>query len=211
MRRVSFIVAALLAIGAASAEAQTPVTGPYAEFIVGGAGSGALLGGEVGLSRSSWDFFFEFGRMLNTKTSEMEDAANHIATNFLGTGGRVVTFETRQPINYFDVGARYKFPVSGRRMQPYAGLGIGGAKVSRNTTFAVAGTDITDQLAAMGVLLGGDLSGSENAALFMLTGGAELALRGRIFADLSYRYGRVFITGQGINTNRFQFGIGWRF
>jgi opacity protein-like surface antigen len=210
MRRVSFIVAALLAIGAASAEAQTPVMGPYAEFTIGGAGSGALLGGEVGLSRSSWDFFFEFGRMLNTKTSEMEDAANHIATNFLGTGGRVVTFETRQPINYFDAGARYKFPTSWR-VQPYAGIGIGGAKVSRNTTFAVAGTDITDQLAAMGVLLGGDLSGSEGAALFMLTGGGEFPLRGRTFADFSYRYGRVFLSGGGINTNRFQFGIGWRF
>ena len=70
MRRVSFILAAMLAIGAASAEAQTPVTGPYAEFTTGGAGSGALFGGEVGCSRSSWDFFFESGRMMNTKTSD---------------------------------------------------------------------------------------------------------------------------------------------
>ena len=53
MRRVSFIVAAMLAIGTASAEAQSPVLGPYAEFTTGGAGHGALLGGEVGMSRSS--------------------------------------------------------------------------------------------------------------------------------------------------------------
>ena len=210
MRRVPFIVAAMLAIGAASAEAQTPVTGPYAEFTFGGAGSGALFGGEVGLSRNSWDFFFEFGRMQNTKAAAMDAAATVIATQFLATGGKVVTFETRQPINYFDIGARYKFPTSGR-VQPYAGLGIGAAKVSRSVTFAVSGTDVTAQLPAMGVQLGGDLSGSENAALFMLGGGAELAIRGRIFADLSYRYGRVFLSGGGINTNRFQFGIGWRF
>jgi opacity protein-like surface antigen len=210
MRRVSFILAAMLAIGTASAEAQTPVTGPYAEFTTGGAGSGALFGAEVGYSRSSWDFFFETGRMLNTKTSAMDDAAEVIATQFLGTGGRVVTFEAKQPITYFDVGARYKFPTSGR-VQPYAGLGIGGARVSRSVTFAVAGTDVTDQLASLGVLLGGDLSGSEGAALFMLGGGAELALRARYFIDLSYRYGRVFVSSGGINTNRFQFGIGARF
>jgi opacity protein-like surface antigen len=210
MRRVSFILAAVLAIGTVSAEAQTPVTGPYAEFTTGGAGSGALLGAEVGYSRSSWDFFFETGRMLNTKSADMEAAATVIATQFLGVGGRAVTFEAKQPITYFDVGARYKFPVSGR-VQPYAGLGIGGARVSRRVTFQVAGADITDQLAALGVSLGGDLSGSEGAFLFMLGGGAEIPLRARFFVDLSYRYGRVFISGSGINTNRFQVGIGARF
>jgi opacity protein-like surface antigen len=205
MRRVSFIVAAILAIGTASAEAQSPVLGPYAEFTTGVAGSSALLGGEVGVSRSSWDFFFEFGRMLNTRPSEMETAANLIATA-LGSG---VTAEAKQPVTYFDVGARYKFPTSGR-IHPYAGLAIGGAKVSRNVSFALNGNDITDQLPAMGVQLGGDLSGSEGGALFMLGGGAEIPLQSRFFLDVSYRYAHVW-AGDGVNTNRVQVGIGARF
>jgi opacity protein-like surface antigen len=205
MRRVSFIVAAMLAIGTASAEAQSPVLGPYAEFTTGGAGSGALLGGEVGVSRSSWDFFFEFGRMLNTKTSDMDAAATLIA-GALGSG---VTADAKQPVSYFDVGARYKFPTSGR-LQPYAGLGIGGARVSRSVSFALNGNDITDQLTALGVQLGGDLSGSGGGALFMLGGGAEIALRSRFFLDLSYRFAHVW-AGDGVNTNRFQVGIGARF
>ena len=205
MRRVSFIVAAMLAIGTASAEAQTAALGPYAEFTTGGAGHGALLGGEVGVSRSSWDFFFEFGRMLNTRTSDMETAATLIATA-LGSG---VTAEAKQPVTYFDVGARYKFPTSGR-VQPYAGLGIGGARVSRSVSFALNGNDITAQLVTLGVQLGGDLSGSGGGALFMLGGGAEIPLPSRFFLDLSYRYAHVW-AGDGVNTNRFQVGIGARF
>jgi opacity protein-like surface antigen len=195
----------MLAIGTVSAEAQTPVLGPYAEFTTGGAGHGALLGGEVGASRSSWDFFFEFGRMLNTRTSDMETAATLIATA-LGSG---VTAEAKQPVTYFDVGARYKFPTSGR-VQPYAGLGIGGARVSRSVSFALNGNDITAQLVALGVQLGGDLSGSEGGALVTLGGGAEIPLPSRFFLDLSYRYAHVW-AGDGVNTNRFQVGIGARF
>ena len=144
--------------------------------------------------------------MMNTGSSAMDDAAAVIA-GFLGAGA---TYETRQPVNYFDIGARYKFPTSGR-VQPYVGLGIGGAKVERITTFAVNGTDVTDQLPAMGVQLGGDLTGSESGALFMIGGGATVVISGRFFADVSYRYGRVFLSEEGINTNRFQVGIGARF
>jgi opacity protein-like surface antigen len=205
MRRVSFIAAAMLAIGTASAEAQSPVLGPYAEFTTGAAGHGALLGGEVGMSRSSWDFFFEFGRMLNTRTSDMETAATVIASAL----GSAYTAEAKQPVTYFDVGARYKFPTS-NRWQPYAGIGIGGARVSRNVSFALNGNDVTDQLAALGVQLGGDLSGSGGGALFMLGGGATVPLKSRYFLDLSYRYAHVW-AGDGVNTNRFQVGIGARF
>jgi opacity protein-like surface antigen len=211
MRRVSFILAAMLAIGTASAEAQTPVTGPYAEFTTGGAGAGALFGAEVGYGKSAWEFFFETGRMLNTKSADMDAAAELIANQYLGASGKPVTFETRQPVNYYDVGARYKFPTSFGRVMPYAALGLGGASVSRSVTFEVAGVDVTNQLPALGVSLGGDLSGSEGAFFFMLGGGAELALRGRFFVDLSYRYGHAFISEGGTNTHRFQVGIGGRF
>ena len=71
MRTVSLIVAAMLAMGTASAHAQSPATGPYAAFDTGftvGSGVGGLFGGEVGVRLNTWDAFFEGGRMLNTKT-----------------------------------------------------------------------------------------------------------------------------------------------
>jgi opacity protein-like surface antigen len=140
----------------------------------------------------------------------MDAAATVIATQFLALGGNTVTFETKQPVSYFDVGLRYKFPTSGR-IQPYAALGVGGAKVSRQVAFVVNGADVTAQLVGLGVQLGGDLSGSEGAGLFTLGAGAQVGLRHRLFVDLSYRYARVFLSDGGLNTNRFQIGIGARF
>jgi opacity protein-like surface antigen len=211
MRRVSFIAAVILAAGTASAYAQSSVTtGPYAEFTTGRANSGALFGAEAGLRLNTWDVFFEAGRMRNTKTSEMDAAANVIA-QFLAAGGQGVSVDARQPVTYFDVAARYKWPTTGR-IQPYAVVGLGGARVSRNVAFAVNGTDVTAQLATTyGVLLGGDLSGSEGAALLTFGGGAQVGLRDRLFLDLSYRYARVFLSAGGLNTNRAQVGIGARF
>jgi opacity protein-like surface antigen len=211
MKRVSFIAALILAVGTAQARAQSSVaTGPYAEFTTGGAGSSALFGGEGGLRLNTWDVFFEAGRMLNTKTAEMDAAAALIA-QALPTGGQGATFQTKQPVSYFDVAVRYKWPTTGR-IQPYAAVGVGGAKVSRQVTFAVNGTDITAQLQnAYGVLLGGDLSGSEGAGLFTFGGGAQIDLRGRWFVDASYRYARVFLSDGGLNTNRVQVGFGARF
>src|SRR5438552_14320898 len=105
MRRVSFIVAAMLVIGTASAQAQSSaVTGPYADLTTGvtvGSGAGGLLGAEVGLRLNTWDLFFETGRMFNTKTKDMDTAAT-VISQFLATGGKTVTFEAKQPVTYFD-------------------------------------------------------------------------------------------------------------
>src|SRR5512135_3206922 len=118
MRRVSFILAVMLTLGTASAaRAQGLVTGPYAEFQTGftaGSTVGGLFGGEVGISTNSFDLYFEAGRMLNTKSSEMDAAAATIASA-IGTG---TTFEAKQPANYFDVGFWYKVPTTGK-LQPY--------------------------------------------------------------------------------------------
>ena len=208
MRRVSFVVAAMLALGTASAaQAQGLVVGPYAEFQSGftvGSTVGGLFGGEAGFSSNTFDIYFEGGKMLNTKSSEMDAAAATIAAS-LGA-----TFEASQPTNYFDIGFWYKFPTTGK-YQPYAGFGLGSAGVTRETKFFVNGSDITGQLPSMGVQLGGDLQGSERGFLFTVGGGARIGLTGQLFADVSYRYGHVSVSDGGVNTNRIQFGIGAHF
>ncbi len=208
MRRVSFVVAGMLVLGTASAaRAQGLVVGPYAQFQTGitvGSVVGGLFGGEAGFSANTFDIYFEGGKMLNTKSSEMDAAAATIA------GALGATFEAKQPTNYFDVGFWYKFPTTGR-YQPYAGIGLGSAGVTRETKFFVNGTDITGQLPQMGVTLGGDLQGDERGFLFTVGGGARIGLTGKVFADISYRYGHVSLTDESVNTNRIQFGIGAHF
>lgn len=219
MRSVSFIVAGMLAIGTASAQAQTPApgstdTGLSAAFTTGvTAGSGGMFGGEIGWRLNlSWDLFVEGGRMLNTSTTEMDAAATVIKQYLESISSKTASFDAKQPVNYFAAGLRYKFPTTGR-VQPYVALGGGGGKVERRTAFMVNGADVTAQLQdpPYGVLMGGDLSGSENAALVTFGAGAQVSFGRRLFVDASYRFGRIFLTENGVNTNRAQFGIGARF
>ena len=173
MRSVSFIAAAALALGTASAaRAQGITTGPYAQFQTGltvGSTVSGLFGGEVGLSGKAFDLYFEGGKMLNTKTSEMDAAAKTIA-DALAAPGTTVTYDAKQPVNYFDVGFWLRPPTTGK-LQPYVGIGLGSAGVTRETRFIANGTDITGQLPQMGVQLGGDLQGEERGFFFTFGGG----------------------------------------
>jgi len=210
MRRVSFIVAAMLALGTASAaRAQGLARGPYVEFqpgiAVGHVVSGSF-GGEAGLSTNVFDLYFEGGKMLDTKSAAMDTAAAAILPA-LGAGA---TYEAKQPTNYFDVGLWVKVPTTGR-VQPYAGFGLGSAGVTRQTNYFVNGTDVTGQLLQMGIKLGGDLSGDERGFLFTVGGGARIGFGKQLFADVSYRYGHISLTSESVNTNRIQFGIGAHF
>ena len=213
MRRVSFLVAAALAVGtAAPARAQALRPGPYAQFQTGltaGSTVGALFGGEGGYSANSFDLFFEGGYMTNTKSSDMDAAAATIAAG-LTTPGNTVTYEAKQPINYFDLGFWYRPRMYGK-WQPYGGIGLGSAGVKRETTYAINGADVTGQLPAMGVTLGGDLQGEERGFFFMLGGGARIGLGERLFVDVAYRYGHVSLDADSVNTNRIQVGIGTHF
>ena len=168
----------MLALGTASAaRAQGLVVGPYAEFQTGltaGSTVGGLFGGEAGFSANTFDIFFEGGKMLNTKSSEMDTAAATIATA-LGQGA---TFEANQPINYFDIGVLVQVSDDREVCSRMPGIGLGSAGVTRETKFFVNGNDVTGQLPSMGVQLGGDLQGSERGFLFMLGGGARIGLTG---------------------------------
>jgi opacity protein-like surface antigen len=226
MRRVSLIVAGMLAIGTATAQAQTQAPGStdiglsaaFTAGVAAGSAAGGMFGADFAWRLNlSWDVFVEGGRMLNTSTADMQAAANVVAQYLGSVSGQTASSNVKQPVNYFAAGLRYKFPTTGR-VQPYVALGAGAGKVERTTSFLVNGSDVTAQLQAppYGVLLGGDLSGSETAALVTLGVGAQIGighqLFGReLFVDGSYRFGRIFLTAGGLNTNRVQFGIGARF
>ena len=90
--------------------------------------------------------------------------------------------------------------------------------MSPEVTFAVNGNDVTDQLPALGVQLGADLSESHNTFLFVLAFGTHANFGSRYFADLTYRYGRTAgvsedneVLVKGLNTQRVQVGAGIRF
>ena len=215
MNRVSIILAAILVASATTARAQAPGgAAPHGYFagVDGGftAGHGAAALVDVDLGKhlnEGWDVYVEVGRMLDTRTADLDTSAKIIA-GFLGTSA---TYTAKQPTNYGAVGVRYKIPMSGR-LQPYAGVGIGVAKVTRNVNFLINGTNVNGVLLdTYGVQLGTDLSGSETKALVTFSLGTQIPVSRSLFADLSYRFGRVFLTDAGLNTSRIQFGIGMRF
>ena len=121
-----------------------------------------------------------------------------------------VTFQAKEPITFGLVGVRYVFPSSGK-LEPYLLGGGGIARVQKNVAFAVGGSDVTSNLQQYSIVLGTDLSGSENKPMLTLGGGGAWKLGQRLVLDLQYRYGRVFASDQGINVNRAGAGLGVRF
>jgi opacity protein-like surface antigen len=212
------VLAGMLVLGAAAAEAQTPLTkdaGRYAEFTFGataGHTTGALVGGEFGWPLNlTWDVFFEAGRMFNTKPASMDSSAGVIADYLIAVAGSA-SYEAKQPATYLDGGVRYKFPPTGR-FDPYIEGALGGAHVARNVTFIVNGASQSSQqlLDNYGVQLGTDLSGTETKPILTFGVGSRFRISNSLFGDVSYRYGRIFLAEAGLNTNRLQFGVGLKF
>jgi opacity protein-like surface antigen len=210
MRRISMTLAAVSLCMAGVAQAQPPAPSrKYVEFAVGptfGHKSDMSIGVEGGIPlNESVDIFAEGGRMRNIATSDLDAAATIIAQFIGGTG------VAKQSVGYFDVGLRYLIPTTGQ-FEPYVSIGVGAAKVSRSATFSVGGTDVTSQLLdRFGVQLGGDLLEDETKALVTFGLGAHFNVHKNLIADVSYRFGRIFLADQGLSTNRLQFGIGFRY
>jgi opacity protein-like surface antigen len=213
MPSISMTVAAVSVCIAGVAQAQTPSapapSRKYVEFVVGptfGHNANVSFGAEGGIPlNESFDVFTEFGRMRNVRTTELDSAAAIVAQYISGAA------VAKQSVGYFDVGLRYLIPTT-LQIQPYVSLGVGAAKVSRSATFTVNGADVTNQLLdQFGVQLGDDLSGSETRALVGFGLGAHFNLSKSLIGDVSYRYSRIFLAAQGLNTNRLQFGIGIRY
>jgi opacity protein-like surface antigen len=187
----------------------------YAEGNLGatfGHKSDMSAGGEFGWAvMRDLDVFFEAGHIGNAASSDLESRANSIA-NYVGATANVIA-----KVNYFDAGVRYRFVINQPSVRPYVAAGFGGANVNTQTTFSVNGTTVPPE--SLGIGLGEDLSGTHTVPYFMVGGGATVTFHTRYFADVSYRYGRVFekkdadgnVQLAAFNTNRLQVGLGLHF
>jgi opacity protein-like surface antigen len=216
--RLVMLLGVTTAFGVTTLFAQTPGTATpidagYAEVTFGptfGHKASASVGGEAGYwLNERLGVFGEAGFMNNVATSAIDVKAKRIADPYGATA------QAKQRAAYFDGGVIARFPVHDR-FTPYALLGLGAARVSNRTLFAINGTNLTSaQLVQLGVQLGADLSGSYTKLLVTVGGGAHVAVTGRWIADISYRYGRISrdasTESAGINSNRLQFGIGAKF
>ena len=176
--------------------------------------SDRTFSGEFGyrLNRE-WELFFEAGQMHNVVGSLTEDRAQIVANEIKGSADPVETAD------FYDGGIKYLLVPFGGGYTPYIGIGGGVAKVTKNVTFSVSGTELTEQQLhdLYGVQLGNDLAGSTTKGLFVVAIGLSRDFAGRGFLNFSYRYGLIFaktdtIDGdEALNTNRLQLGVGFRF
>jgi opacity protein-like surface antigen len=224
MKRLGRWVAGIGAVaacvtGTASAQSATPDSGKFsAAFTVGatlGHKSSSSFGGEVDYKLGTeWEAFVEFGRMRNVASSDTDDRALVVANSIGASVSSVAAKAT-----YFDAGVKYLFLPFKGGYQPYANLGFGAARVSQSVVFGANGAELSESqlLDQYGVQLGSDLAGSTTKPLFLLGAGVSRNFLGRYYFDVSYRYGRIFAkTGtieddKGINSQRFQVGVGIHF
>jgi opacity protein-like surface antigen len=204
---IVFIPLFALTVTPALAQTSTAVDAPfYAEGDVAatlGHSSGSAYGAEAGYQlNDDWHVYLEAGHMGNITTADAEVRADTIA-GALGTTANVV-----QKGNYFDVGVRYRVLDPFGRWHPYVTTGLGLVSVDTETVFDSSSVDVA---------LGSDLSGHVNKPLLVLGFGVTTVVSGSWFADLSYRFGRLFANGsaieddKGTNTQRVQVGFGLRF
>jgi opacity protein-like surface antigen len=169
------------------------------------------FGGEVGVKvEPNLLVFFEIGATRDVATPDLGPAAQLIANSLAQTQSGV-GFSVKEPATFGIGGVRYLFAIPDSKLQPYALAGFGAAKVTRNVKFTVGGSDVTANLAQLGVVLGSDLSGDFVKPMITLGGGVVYPIWQRVFADFQFRYGRIFAEDQGINLSRAGLGIDIRF
>lgn len=205
-----------LCAGAAFAQSPTAAPSPdsryYLEFTFGptlGHKSDKSVGVEGAMRvGNELDGFFEGGHIGNAATTDFEQRGQKIASS-LGA-----SLSSVEKVNYFDVGLRYRVPMTSPKVHPYILLGVGIAQVSTETNFAINGSPVGPDVVAIGT----DLSGSFKRPFIMFGFGAHLTFATRFFGDLSYRFGRA--SGEtdgadevlaGVPTQRVQFGVGVHF
>lgn len=230
-RLYSVALSAAVVLCAAQAAAQAPAapqkpTAPagrtvaapvvnlwYAGLVTGAAAvkkTGAAAGAEAGVR--AWhnlDVSLEAGWFQNGVTSRPLDAAATLATFLQSTQAKSASSTVKVPIAYGTLNGRWVFE-SARMFRPYGLLGVGGARVSRNPTFTLGGSDITGALNQYGVALGADLTGHSSHAAVTVGVGVLIPYR-RWYGDVGYRMTSVMTTGQSTNVNRLNIGFGARF
>ena len=212
MRSCVILVLGTLTLSGA-AHAQSPAPSPSKGYVEGvaqsafGTVTSQSYGGEFGITiRPGLQVFVDAGQVRNTAPSGLGLSAAAIATAIQ------TQFTAKEPIAFGVAGVRFPLASSGRA-RPYLLVGGGVARVKKDVTFTVGGTDVTATLQQppFNTVLGSDLSGSANSAMLAVGGGVAWSPWQRLVIDLQYRYGRVFAADQGINVSRAGAGIGVRF
>ena len=91
---------------------------------------------------------------------------------------------------------------------------LGFAKVTKDVTFAVGGTDVTSQLTTLGVQLGSDLSGEFNKPMVTVGGGVDWPFWRQIVVGLQFRFSHIGAeddTTSALNIGRAGASVGIRF
>jgi hypothetical protein len=169
------------------------------------------FGGEIGVTiMRQLQLFVEAGQVRDASPPELGVAAQAIAGFLSQTQGNAA-FQVKEPVTFGLAGIRYGIPLASSKLEPYVMGGVGIARVKKDVSFTVAGTDVTSSLLQLGVALGTDLSGSETKPMISAGVGVAWPAWQRVIVDFQYRYGRVFTSDQGLNINRAGVGLGVRF
>jgi opacity protein-like surface antigen len=195
------------------AHAQSTESAGYVEAVAQSAFGNVTsqsFGVELGVKVwSTVQVFADVGYTRDTAPAALGTAAQGIA-GFLSQTNSGVTFSGKQPVAFGVAGLRYAF-ASSSKIEPYVLVGGGVAKVKKDVSFAINGTDVTATLPQLGVVLGTDLSGSETKPMLSIGVGAAWAAWQHLVVDFQYRYGRVFTSDEGLNISRAGVGLGVRF
>jgi len=217
---LAFLVGAFALGGVAHAQSgAAPAADRAFVEVFGGSAFGNVTSQSYGLALGATvaenvQVFIEGGVVRNAATSDLGTAAQVIA-GYLSQTQANVTFTAKEPVTFGVAGVKFLVPMNSSSMrvklQPYVLLGGGLAKVKRDVSFAIAGSDVTSSLGTYGVTLGTDLSGGNNKPMLVVGGGIGVPIGRQFLFDLQYRYGRIFTEDQGMNVSRAGIGLGVRF
>lgn len=213
MRTTLVVVLTLVCCPMARAQSGGPASKMYVEAVAQSAFGNVTsqsFGAEAGVRLTPrLQVFVDAGRVTDAAPAALGSSAETIA-GFLSQSQSGVAFQVRQPVTFGEAGLRYAFPASGR-LEPYVLGGAGLARVHKDVSFSVGGSDVTAGLQQYGVVLGSDLAGDETHAMLSFGGGVVWPVHRSLMLDVQYRYGRVLASGAGLNISRAGIGVGVRF
>jgi opacity protein-like surface antigen len=216
----SFAARSLVCLGvslavpaAAFAQGNAEVAGKY----IGGFAQSAFgnvtsqsFGAEAGFGVAPQiEVFIEGGRTVDAAPASMGAAAQQITVQIQKTAPNA-SYTVKQPVDFVDAGVRYEVDIHSKLM-PYVLAGVGIGMVKPDAQFAVNGASVNATLAQYGVALGSDLTGTTSKFMAVGGAGARYPLGTSIYADLEFRYNRVFISGRNIPFSRAGIGLGFKF
>ncbi len=209
------VLGVLATSGAAYAQSAAPAPSRgYIEAVAQSAFGNVTsqsYGGEIGLViKPNLSVFLDAGQVRNVSPASVGTNAGIIA-GYIAQTTTNVAYNVKEPTTFGALGIRYALPIGAGSVEPYVLAGGGMARVTRNVTFMVGGSDVTNAMGQYGVVLGSDLAGSETKGMLTIGGGVAWPVWQRLVVDFQYRYGRGFTSDQGLNINRAGAGIGFRF